>query len=177
MKFRTENLREPIAVIRPVYTDNGDGCEIITDNGESFYDPRSMKSVRRALARTQALDLSAQGLMVRHMVSRSGVLPFYLDYSRIYVPFKMRKPLTPNDYCYGYIRLDQAADIEIQNSVPVIRMVCGGFIKVNSTLASARQNLEMGRRLAGMLAPQIDEEERLLQAIRLILAWLKMESS
>ncbi|MGE5390110.1 MAG: hypothetical protein ACM3PE_03510 [Deltaproteobacteria bacterium] len=47
MDIKIENLRQLPAVIRPVYTDSGDGCEIITDNGESFYDPRGMKSVKR----------------------------------------------------------------------------------------------------------------------------------
>lgn len=173
MEVKTEILREPVAVIRPVYTDSGDGCEIMTDTGEIFNDRRSIKSVRRALARVHALDLPAQGAIVADLLGRRGVLPFYLDDSRVYIPFKMRKPVTPNDYSYGYVRLDQIKGVELIQGIPFINWGNEGCLEIASSLASARQNLEMGRRLAGMLKPQADEEELVLQAVRIILNWLK----
>lgn len=173
MNFRIEDMQQPIAVVRPVYTASGDSCEIITDSGESYYDRRSIRSVRRAMARTRAVDLSAQGTMVTKMLGRRGVLPFYLDNARVYVPFKMRRSITPNDYCYGYVRLDQVVDLELQDSMPVLRLNNGLGLTISSSPISARQNLEMGRRLARMLKPHPDEEEQLMQAIMVVLAWLK----
>jgi len=173
MNMKIEAIREGIAVLKPLYNDQGDICEIITESGESFHDRRSIKSVRRALARNQALDFAAQGAIVSRMLGRGGILPFYLDNSRIYVPFNMRKPLAANDYCYGYVRLDQITDIEKCQDIPHIRLSNGRLLQLNSTLSGARQNLEMGRRLAGMLGSAADEEELLLQAVKVILAWLK----
>jgi len=174
MNIKIENLREPVAAIRPVYTDRGDGCQIITDYGGSYYDCRSIKAVKRALARSHGMDLTAQGKLVADRIGRSGILPFYLDNSRLFIPFKMRKPRAEGDHSYGYVRLDQAADIELGSGMPCIRLACGELLELNSSLITARHNLELGRRLAGMLKPPADEEELIVQAIRVILAWLKM---
>lgn len=173
MKCKVENIHKPIAVIRPVYSENGDGCEIITDHGESCYDGRSIKSVKRALARVHSLDLKAQSDVVARMLGRGGVLPFYLDKGMIYIPFKMRRPLAPGDYCYGYVRQDQVADIGYEQSTPRTILKNGRVLELTCTLAGARQNLEAGRRLALLLTPPVDEEEMVIKAIKMILDWLK----
>lgn len=173
MSFKIEKLSQPIAVIRPVYTQNGDGCEVITDNGESHYDLRSIKSVKKALARSYALDLKASNVMVSEMLGQGGILPFYLDKGKIYTPFKMRRPLAQGDYCYGYVRQDQVDDIKILKSTPCISLQNGRVLELFSSLAAARHNLEAGRRLSQLLAPPVDEEQILIEAIKTVLAWLR----
>lgn len=173
MGFKIEKLRQPIAVMRPVYTQNGDACEVITDNGESHFDLRSIKSVKRALARSYALDLKANNVMVSEMLGQGGVLPFYLDKGKIYTPFKMRRPLASGDYCYGYVRQDQVDDIIIQTSTPYISLKNGSVLELFSSLAAARHNLEAGRRLSLLLAPPADEEQMVIEAIKTVLAWLR----
>jgi len=173
MSCKVESIHKPIAVIRPVYSENGDGCEIITDHGESYYDRRSIKSVKKALARAHSLDLKAQSATVARMLGRGGVLPFYLDKGMIYVPFKMRRALASGDYCYGYVRQDQLVDISTRENTPCISLQNGRVLELVSTLAGARLNLEAARRLTILLTPPVDEEERVIQAIKMILEWLK----
>lgn len=173
MYARIETLREEVAAIRPVYSNTGDNSEVITISGTVYWDRRSIKSMRRAFARSHALDLSAQSAAVGKILGRSGILPFYLDSSRIFIPFKMRKPLAANDYCYGYVRMDGIDRVESRGGIPVLVLCNGIEIEITSSLASARQNLDLGRRLHEALSPPPDEDELMLQAVRVILAWLK----
>lgn len=99
-----------VAGLVPVYDDKGDSCLVFCRSGEGksltkFTEPHAVETVKRQLARCYALDLTAQGIILRRAYQRSTPLPFYLYDGRVYVPLKMRQPKVTGDATYGYLEM------------------------------------------------------------------------
>lgn len=102
-KSKVEQVAEQVIGLIPLYTQLGDATEVLLKNEESLIDRRSIRSVLSALAKTHALDLSAQRSQIQRQLNHYGVVPFYLSPDRVFAAFKMRHPISGNDMAYGFI--------------------------------------------------------------------------
>lgn len=98
--MKLEDFSDEVAGLVPAYSNSGSICRIICrspDDGHfySLDESRLVESVKRALARCYALDLSAQAWILQKKYHRSPPLPFYFSDGRIFIPFKLRPSRIP----------------------------------------------------------------------------------
>lgn len=102
-----------------------------------------MESVKRNLASCYAVDLQAQGKLLRSSYGRQRVLHFYLPDGRVFVPFKMRDSRITGDACYGYVDLEQVARL-LPGHHPAIILHSGTSLRMYSSISSARLSYFLG---------------------------------
>ena len=142
-----EKIRDEIIGLKPVYTEIGNSTVIYLRKGQ-VNDKRGIHSIKHALARLYAIDLSAQQQEMSQRLNRQGRLPFYLDANRVFVPLKMRKPRAPKDVAYGFFDIGHL--IDVQESGPngcILHLKEGGSIEVFSRPSTVVQTLHLGRQV------------------------------
>jgi hypothetical protein len=100
------------------------------ENLTKFTEPRSVETVKRQLARCYALDLTAQGIILRRAYQRSTPLPFYLYDGRVFVPLKLRQPKVAGDSSYGYLEMGI-----ISKTIPDEQGRCRAILADDSSLS------------------------------------------
>lgn len=125
------------SITRLMYVDEISGTEC---HGQ---DPRQVESVKRNLAGCYAVDLRAQGKLLRSNYGRQRVLHFYLPDGRVFVPFKLRQSRITGDACYGYVDLEQVARL-LPGRHPSIILHSGTSLKLYSSISSARLSYFLG---------------------------------
>lgn len=150
--MKVEQLRDNIIALRPVYTDEGNSTEIYLHKGTQFVDRRGIKSVITALARSYAIDLSAQRKNMQDKLTRKGLMPFYLDNKRVFVPMKMRKAVSKNDMVYGYVDVSCIGDVKLQGNRDCrLWLNDGRKMEILSSKAAAVQSQYLGQNLLEFL--------------------------
>lgn len=169
MLTRVEEVKEAVIVLRPVYGSYGDSTELWTANG-ILTDRRAVRSVRKALARMHALDLSAQAETVARLLERQSSLPFYLGGDQVFTPFKMRSPVHPHDRSYGYVDIHWIQEVAGQGGRARLILKDGRCLPLLCTPTTAAQSVCLGQRLSAHLCPGgTAEEEMLIKAAALLL--------
>ena len=170
-----EQVKNSVVVLRPTYGPRGDSTELWTREGMSV-DRRSIRSIKRALARLYAIDLSAQGEQVADLIERHSVLPFYLQPDRIFVPLKMRSARCSNDRCCGYVDVNYIESIAGEKGTARLLLKDGRTLNLVCTPSTAAQTICMGQKLSSSLQPECitDDEDVIVKAALLLLQRLKM---
>ncbi len=168
--MQLEQIKDSIIVLRPVYGPEGDNTELWTWKGKSV-DRRSVRSLKKALARLYAVDLPAQGKQVARLIDRQAVLPFYLQPERIFIPLKMRTPLCANDRCCGYVDISSVETIGGKSGRTQLVLKDGRTLDLFCTAATAAQTICLGQKLSSALQtrPSLNDEEVIAQAVLLVL--------
>lgn len=175
MQNQLEQVKDSIVVLRPTYGPMGDSTELWTAKGMTV-DRRSIRSLKKALARLYAIDLSAQGEKVAEIIDRQTVLPFYLQPERVFIPLKMRSAMYPNDRCCGYVDVGYIETISPEKGTVRLLLKDGRFIELLCTAATAAQTICIGQRLSSCLQPNrsANEEDIIVKAAALVLQRLKI---
>lgn len=159
-----EEFKEEIIALQPVYIETGNATRIFLREGERM-DPRGIRSVIIALARVYAVDLTAQRNALKTRLNRHGVMPFYLNRERVFVPLKMRKPLAAKDMVYGYVDVRFMGEVAANNDRTCMVSLPGErHITAVSRRSTVLQCQHMGQRLADMLGSElsVDPGEKIL---------------
>jgi hypothetical protein len=174
MPKQLEQVKNSIVVLRPIYGPWGDSTELWTREGVSV-DRRSIRSIKKALARLYAIDLPAQGEQVTALIERQKVLPFYLQPERIFIPLKMRTARCPNDRCCGYVDVNYIENIGGEKNATKLLLKDGRTLDLFCTSSTAAQTICIGQKLSSNLQPQRDpdDDEVLIKAVLLLLQRLK----
>ncbi len=150
---RVEDIHDRLVAFYPAYSDTGSITRIIYrgEPEQECYgdDPRQVESIKRALARCYAVDLSAQASLLRSRFGRQLILHFYLPDSRVFVPFKLRKRRIKGDAAYGYVDLDRIDRFD-PGDPPNLVLKSGTVVPLCSNIKTAR--------LAYLLAMEIRAE-------------------
>ncbi|HOQ09530.1 MAG TPA: hypothetical protein PLG09_05345 [Syntrophomonadaceae bacterium] len=172
--MQLEQVKDDIILLRPAYGPEGDSTELWTREGV-IVDRRSIRSVKKALARLYAIDLPAQGEQVARIIDRQTVLPFYLPPDRVFIPFKMRKPICANDRCCGYADVNFVDTIGHKDGHTQLVLKDGRTLDLFCTSATAAQTICLGQKLSSALQaqPGQNEEEVITQAVLLLLKKLQ----
>lgn len=170
---KVEDLRDRVIGLRPVYFEGGNSTELLLDSAEVLLDKRISSSVVYALARSYAIDFSAQRKLLKDRLNRKAVLPFYLDEKRIFVPLKMRTGLTPRDTIYGYVNvlyLDEI--IAVGKKTCEVKLVNGMNLNVLSSRNTVVLSEHVGREVLALLQDGQDDnndEAQIIESVRSLL--------
>ena len=171
MPMKLEDICDNIIGLVPEYSKTGDGCRLIcrtADDGKmsSYYDSRTIESVKRQLAHCYALDLAAQGRQLQKEYQRTKPLPFYFSDERIFVPFKLRLARVAGDPSYGYIASNFVARVLPANNTRCrIDFINGESLPVFSNITTARLALYFATEIQkNSLRREADPDQELLQA-------------
>lgn len=146
-----ETIREEIIGIRPLYTDTGNATIIYLREGEVM-DTRGCRSVSNALASCYAIDLTAQRRNLEESLGRKGILPFHLGAERVFIPLKMRRPVSENDVVYGYVDVRYIGDVDIiGKTCCLLTLTDSRQIEILSSQNTIRQSQHVGQRLLDLL--------------------------
>jgi hypothetical protein len=159
-----EKFKEEIIALQPVYTETGNATRMVLHEGERM-DSRGIRSVIMALARIYAIDLAAQRDSLKTRLNRRGVMPFYLNSERVFVPLKMRIARAPKDMVYGYVDVRFMGEIEAgEDQTCLVPLPGDRQIEVISRRSTVLQCQHMGQRLLEMLRSEksIDPGEKIL---------------
>ncbi len=162
------NICSEILGFVPVYSEQGNSTVILSGSiAEKRLDQhiikRTLKSVKRDLARCYALDLKAQAEILRSLYRRAYPLPFYLPDNRVFVPLKLRKARVLRDAVYGYIEIDIIDRIattvsEDLESIEVI-FVNGEKLRVYSQVSTIRHSLYFGAEIKKSISTKKNNNE------------------
>ncbi len=154
-KLQVEAKRDEIIGIIPVYTDRGNNTLILLRTGETIKENRTIKAVKANLARTYALDFTAQRQFIKEVLKRHSPMPFYIG-QRIFIHLKMRKPVTEGDTVYGFIDMNYIKIIEPLKAEVTCQVILttGQTYKIYSSYATAIKSKECGERLLDYLATE-----------------------
>jgi hypothetical protein len=173
MTVNIGQVREEVIGFRPVYTEQGNNTEIILATGMVLLDRRGLKSVLKVFAKNYAIDMKAQKAVIEKMMGRRGVMPFYINSGRVFVPFKMRQDAAGNDMVYGYVDVNFIEDIpDKAGKTCITRLKTGLTVELFSSAATARKSLYMGLDLMKWLGAgtQADQsEEAVVRAAKYII--------
>lgn len=168
-----EKIKEQVIGIVPCYEESGDVTRVLTDQGDSLLERRSLLRVKNALARCYLLDLREQNRQIRRLFQRRKILPFYLSPERVLIPVKVRRARIKNDCCYGYIDwryIEAGADHDKEGTT--IKMSNGLELQSLNSPGNLIQNLHRGRQLYELLQHNEGQnpsgEQLLLEAARLL---------
>lgn len=177
--IKLEEIIAEVVGLVPVYTPEGSAAKLLyrtPDNNEivSVSDSRQVEGIKRILARSYAVDLSAQAHLLQRDYHRSPPLPFYLPDGRIFVPFKLRLARILGDAIYGYLALGIIERIiPSEKSKSLIVLTNGTTMPVYSHISTARLALFFGLELEkDQLCPSPDPDQELLQAVRTVRRYL-----
>lgn len=153
MVTRVEDIHDRLVAFYPAYGDIGSITRFVylREPDQECYDddPRQVESIKRALARCYAVDLSAQARLLRSRFDRQLMLHFYLPDGRVFVPFKLRKRRIKGDAAYGYVDLDRIDRFD-PGDPPGLALKSGTVMPLYSNIKTAR--------LAYLLAMEIRAE-------------------
>lgn len=145
---RIEDIHHQLIAFYPIYTDQGNVTRVIYQEPgaaatSSFVDQRQVESVKRALARCYAVDLTAQANLLRERYRRRILLHFYLPDGRVFIPFKLRESRITGDASYGYIELDYVARL-VPGDKSYVKLKSGDGLPLFSNITTARLAYFMG---------------------------------
>ena len=163
MEKRVDEVHGQLAAFYPEYTAQGNMTRLLyqepeTGETSSSIDSRQVESVKRALARCYAVDLSAQAGILRKKYHRRILLHFYLPDGRVFVPFKLRESRISGDASYGYIDIDHVARL-VPGDEPYIIMRCGARLPLHSNIMTARLAYFMGLEILSDFVSAPDNSE------------------
>jgi hypothetical protein len=171
-----EDIFIRLVMFRPVYANGANVTELMVNNSPSPYiDNRTVNTVKRALARCYAVDLAAQGELIRHEFHRHPPLPIHLPDSRqfnggrVFIPLKMRRPRVAHDNAYGYVDVNFIRSIKPSENRALLELTDGRQLNLYCSPATARANVVLGQDVLRFFHGGQNEDALVMEAVRIIL--------
>lgn len=171
-----EDILTRLVMFRPVYANGANVTELMVNDSPSPYiDNRTVNTVKRALARCYAVDLAAQGELIRHEFHRHPPLPIYLpdnrqfNGGRVFIPLKMRRPRVAHDNAYGYVDVNFIRSIKPGENRVLLELTDGRQLNLYCSPATARANVVLGQDVQRFFYGGQNEDALVMEAIRIIL--------
>jgi hypothetical protein len=169
---KIEHFKDQVIGLRPVYTNTGNATEIFLDSGNIIVDGRGLKSVIKAFARSFAIDLKAQRVMLGDWIQRRSLMPFFVGKNRVFIPLKMRQTITANDASNGYLDVNYISEIKEAEKKRCLLLLTNGITcEVFSNRNTIIQNQHLGLSLLEMLedpGKESEEENLIVNSARII---------
>lgn len=113
MKRIEKIINKGIACLMPIYQQGkGNATKIIADDGSTYIDSRTTKTILKQVCRYYTIHLEASRDKYGKVLNQRLCVPLALHSSVVLIPLKMRKPLFPRDGAYGYVNLYSIKNVE-----------------------------------------------------------------
>jgi len=122
---------EGIIGLIPLYIDmKGNSTRVITKENSEVYIYKSIRTVLNIIARYFTLDLNASRKYYGGLIGYSNIVPIPFNRENIFVPIKVRSPISKNDGSFGYFNI---ANIKgVREKSEGIEIILDGDISVKS---------------------------------------------
>lgn len=144
-----KNLKEihinKIIAVLPVYLDiQGNSTKIIFEDNEDIFIYVRVNRVIKNIAGYYALDLRKVRDEYGSLIESKNMVPIPLTKRDIFIPIKMRKPISKNDGSIGYFNLKYIDDVKIKGEdVYIGTLKCD--IKVMNTKNTVIKHINEGK--------------------------------
>lgn len=106
-------LAKGLACLMPVYQPGeGNAAKLIADDGSTFIDSRTIKTVLNLICRYYTIHIEACRDKYGKILNQRLGIPLAVHSAMVLIPLKLRKPLLPKDGAYGYINLYSIESVE-----------------------------------------------------------------
>lgn len=137
-----ELVSNEIIAILPLYIDmEGNSTKVITKNQNEEYINKSIKTFIALLAKYFMIDLSSTRQYYGKLIGSANIVPLPFNKDNIFVPLKVRKPISKNDGSLGYFNIGFIKDIIKKNNRIYISLDKELYIEVLQGTESARRNI------------------------------------
>ncbi len=177
--MKIEQVHNVVIGLRPIYSDIGDVTEIITASGDIYQDSRKLRTVRKTLARSYGIDLAGQAEMIAAEINKQAIMPFFIESQRVFIPLKMRTPVSANDSAYGYIDVRYIIKVEPveEENQCLVHLSNELKIPVLNSQAVVLNNQHVGQVLLLRNHQELDseskEEQLLMESARILIKTVK----
>ena len=175
MYIKIEEYSDQVILFRPVHSPEVNITEVLLNNTptDPCFDPHTIHSVRCALAKSYAVNLLAQGQIIKRTFHRSFPVPFYLPDGRVFVPLKMRPQYIPGDSSYGYVNVQAVKLLHEKDGHTYLHLINGQHIPLFTSINTARAILYLGHEFKQTYYQHEENEETVvLDAVRILLTKL-----
>ncbi|EOC99400.1 hypothetical protein [Caldisalinibacter kiritimatiensis] len=134
-----------IAVV-PLYIDmKGNSTKITTKESGDVFIYKTIHTVLKLLGKYFMIDLSASRKYYGEVIGASNIIPIPFDSENIFIPVKVRKPLSKNDGSFGYVNLKYIKDIEERKDGVYIVMKGNNEIKSLQRFKTVQKHINDGK--------------------------------
>jgi hypothetical protein len=147
-----EDIFRRLVMFRPVYANGTNITELMVNDSPSPYiDDCTVNTVKRALARCYAVDMAAQGELIRHEFHRHPPLPIYhpdnrqFNGGRVFILLKMRRPRVVYDNAYGYVHVNFIRSIKPAENRVLLELMDGRQLNLYCSPTTTRANVGLGQ--------------------------------
>lgn len=148
---KVENIIEMgICCLIPIYQANiGNATKLITENGQSFIDKRTTKTVLKIIAKYYTIHIEACREKYGKIIHQRLNVPICLHDKLLLVPFKMRKPKFTKDGALGYINLYDIEELKEKDNNTMIKLKSGVIIKLLNKIKTVQKHINEAKVVAG----------------------------
>ena len=143
--------RQDIVALLPIYSPQGDSCQILSTDGNSQAVSKRLRTVLQQLLRHQAIDPAELRRQSSAITGGRLQQPLALSPELILIPFKVRSPRVSGDSTIGYINLYAVASVKKQAAFPYRSLILlhnGGQLPSMWSAKKMQQALAMGKLVA-----------------------------
>ncbi len=161
MKKRDKTMfSKPIEAIIPTYDEQGKNiCQVVYSDGETVSQTISATSFLRKWLFILRIDLYTVRMWAADVLDHRNLNPIVISEKLIFIPVKIRKPVSPKDGSYGYVRLNKIESIESD----YILLSNGKQIPYLSSYPTLRRKIQLGRLLGYTYRDQVKFQRMVYQ--------------
>lgn len=138
-------VNKNIIAIIPEYIQNyGNSTKIITENSDEVLKYKRLHTVIKNIAKIYAVDLKAIREYCKKIIGVSNVVPIPLGRS-IFIPLKVRKPISRNDGCFGYFNIDYITNVKQEGRFVIVTLNGNIEVKVLQSLKVTKNHIHHGK--------------------------------
>lgn len=142
MKSIEELVSNEIIAVLPLYIDmEGNSTKVITKKQNEEYIYKSIKTFIALLAKYFMIDINSSRQYYGKIIGSTNIVPLPFNKDNIFVPLKVRKPISKNDGSFGYFNIRFIKEIIEKNNKVYISLEMENCIEILQGIESARRNL------------------------------------
>lgn len=145
MKNIEELVANEIIAIIPLYIDmKGNSTKVITNKQDEVCIYKSIRAFISLLARYFMVDLNSSRKYYGEILGCTNIIPLPFNKDNIFVPLKVRKPVSKNDGSFGYFNIKFVNDIIKRSNKVYVSLENEMLIEILQGIDSAKKNIRNG---------------------------------
>jgi len=138
-------IMEGIIGLIPLYIDmKGNSTRVITKENSEVYIYKSIRTVLNIIARYFTLDLNASRKYYGGLIGYSNIVPIPFNRENIFVPIKVRSPISKNDGSFGYFNIANIKGVREKSEGIEIILDGNIFVKSLQSMKSIERHIRDG---------------------------------
>ncbi|MFA5525118.1 MAG: hypothetical protein WDA24_12230 [Tissierellales bacterium] len=142
MKTIEELVSNGIIAVIPLYINmEGNSTKVITKNQNEEHIYKSIKTFIALLAKYFMIDINSSRQYYGRIIGITNIVPLPFNKDNIFVPLKVRKPISKNDGSFGYFNICCIKEIIEKSNKVYISLEKEYCIEILQGIESAKRNI------------------------------------